>query len=180
MIIRQATTDDWKGIAHVHVDCTHTAYQGILPSTILKKFTYSDREKRWQKDLPKSTSGGTRTFVAVNHQDEIVGFALAGTMRDPRLRIKYTGEIYGIFVHPEVQGEGLGRKLFESVTQYLASIHHSSIALWTFKGHESTSFFKHLCGVEVYEKETTIAGKELKECAFGWDGIRRSLILMKN
>ncbi|UCZ54934.1 GNAT family N-acetyltransferase [Bacillus shivajii] len=171
MRIRQATTDDWKGIARVHVDCMRTAYQDILPSKVIEKFTYTDREERWQKDLPKSTSGGTMTFVVVDTQDNVVGFALGGTMRDPRLRIKYTGELYGIYIHPDVQGQGLGKKLFESIAEFLSSLHHSRMALWTFEDHPSCDFFKSLHGNEVYNKKTTIAGNELNEHAYGWDDI---------
>ncbi len=180
MIIRQAKVDDWKGISRVHVDCMHSAYQEILPSDIINKFTYKDREKRWQKDLPNSIRGGTMNFVAVDQQGEIVGFALGGTMRDPRLRIKYTGEIYGLYVHPEAQGQGYGTKLFESVAQHLASLHHSSIALWTFKDHQSCSFYKYLGGEEVYEKNTIIAGKEMKECAYGWDHLHTFSVKTKD
>ncbi|MCT8137809.1 GNAT family N-acetyltransferase [Anaerobacillus sp. CMMVII] len=179
MMIRQATADDWKGISQVHVDCMHTAYQAILPSNILDKFTYQDREKRWQKDLPNSIKGGSMNFVALDNQGEIVGFALGGTMRDPRLRIGYTAEIYGIYVHPEAQGHGFGKKLFESVMEHLASLHHSKVALWTFENHPSCAFFEYLNGKEVYEKNTTIAGKELKECAYGWENIS-DLLLQKN
>lgn len=171
MIIRQAHVDDWKGIARVHVDSLHASYQDTLPLDVLNKFTYADREKRWQKDLPKSISGGTMTYVVEDKNREIVGFALSGTMRDARLKMKYTGEVYGLYVHPDAQGQGFGRKLFESVAQHLASVHFSSIALWTFENLESCSFFKHLGGVQVYEKSTTIAGKQLVEYAYGWDDL---------
>lgn len=171
-MIRKANIDDWKGISRVHVDCMHSAYQGVLPAATLEKFTYNDRETRWQKNLPNSIRGGTMNFVALDKNDEIVGFALAGTMRDPRLRIKYTGEVYGIYVHPEAQGQGFGRKLFEAVIGHLVTHHHSSIALWTFNKHSSNSFFEHLCGTNVYEKKTVIAEKELEECAYGWDDLQ--------
>ncbi|QOY35401.1 N-acetyltransferase family protein [Anaerobacillus isosaccharinicus] len=171
-MIRRANKDDWKGISRVHVDCMHSAYQGVLPAATLDKFTYIDREKRWQNDLPNSIRGGTMNYVAVDKNGEIVGFALAGTMRDPRLRIKYTGEIYGIYVHPEAQGQGFGKKLFESVTEHLVSHHHTSIALWTFNEHSSCNFFEHLGGINVYEKTNVITGKELEECAYGWDDLQ--------
>ncbi|MDG5787077.1 GNAT family N-acetyltransferase [Evansella sp. AB-P1] len=171
MKIRQASSDDWKGIARVHVDCIHSDYEGILPPSVIEKFTYKNREDRWQKDLPKTISGGTMNYVVENNHNEIVGFALGGTMRDPRLRIGYTGELYGIYIHPDIQGQGFGRKLFESVAQNIIDLRHSAMAVWTFKNHPSCSFFNALNGKEVYEKKTTIAGKELNECAFGWDDL---------
>lgn len=180
MIIRKATVDDYKGISRVHVDCMHSAYQDILPTEVLNKFTYSEREKRWQKDLPNTIKGGTMNFVAEDKNGEIVGFALAGTMRDARLRIKYTGEIYAIYVLPDAQGQGIGKKLFHVASQHLAAMHHTSAALWTFKNHSSCSFFTSLGGEEVYDKNTTIAGKELKECAFGWDDLQKFNIEKKD
>ncbi|MFA9559137.1 N-acetyltransferase family protein [Evansella sp. AB-rgal1] len=171
MQIRKATIHDWKEIAHVHVDCMRSAYRNVFPSETIEKITYSDRERRWQNDLPKTIQGGTMNFVAVNKQEKIVGFSLGGTMRDARLRIGYTGELYGLYVHPHAQGQSLGLKLFESVAHHLVSLHHSSMALWTFQHHDSCSFFHHLNGKEVYKKNTTIGGKDLEEIAFGWDNI---------
>lgn len=168
-MIRKASAMDWKGIARVHADCILSAYEGILPPETLQNFSYNNREKRWEHDLPKTISGGTMNYVAENEQGAIVGFALGGTMRDPRLRIRYSGEIYGIYVHPSYQHQGLGKKLFTSVIDHLASLHHSKVALWTFKDSPSTSFFASLGGEEVYEKNTTIGGKQLTEVAYGWE-----------
>ncbi|RXI96194.1 GNAT family N-acetyltransferase [Anaerobacillus alkaliphilus] len=176
-MIRQAQADDFKGIARVHVDCIHTGYQAILPTDTIEKFTYSSREQRWENDLPKTISGGTMNFVAVDEQGKIIGFALGGTMRDPRLRIAYTGEIYGIYIHPNAQGKGIGKQLFKAVTEHLLSLHHTSIALWNFKEHHSCNFFKHLDGKEVYEKSTVIGGKELLECAYGWEFAKKENVL---
>ncbi len=168
-MIRQAKVDDWQGIARVHVDCIHTDYEGILPKETIAKFTYHNREERWKKDLPNTIKGGTMNFVATDQDGEIIGFALGGTMRDARLRIAYTGEIYGIYVHPSAQGQGYGKKLFEHVVSHLVSLHHLSIASWTFKDHRSSNFFDHLGGKDIYQKTTTIGGQELKEVAYGWD-----------
>ncbi|PYZ95037.1 GNAT family N-acetyltransferase [Salipaludibacillus keqinensis] len=171
MNIRKATVEDAKGMARVHVDCWRSAYEGILPSDLLNNLSYKDREQRWIKNIPLSTSGGSMTFVVENEEGKIVGFALGGTMRDARLRMKYTGELYGLYVHPNNQQKGFGKKLFESVVHHLVSLHHSSIALWTFKGHHSCSFYNHLGGEKVYDKKTTIGGTELTEWAYGWDDL---------
>ncbi|MGJ9384474.1 N-acetyltransferase family protein [Salipaludibacillus sp. CF4.18] len=180
MIIRQAKVNDWKGIARVHVDCVHSSYKNILPPATLDKFTYNTREQRWKKDLPSSTTGGAMTYVVEDSNGTIVGFSLAGTMRDARLRIKYTGEIYGVYVHPDVQGKGYGKKLFECAVQHLSSVHFSTIALWTFKDLDSGTFFKHLDGEQVYEKSTTIGGEKLEEIAYGWDNLKPFSVLTED
>ncbi|SER40124.1 GNAT family N-acetyltransferase [Salipaludibacillus aurantiacus] len=171
MQIRKASVDDAKGIARVNVDCWKSAYKHVLPSHIINKLTYSDREERWKKNLPDSTSGGTMTFVAEDQNGEIIGFALGGTMRDPRLRIKYTGELYALYVSPEFQGRGIGRKLFDSVIHHLSSLRHSSVALWVFEDLHSCTFYTHLGGEQIYHKKTTVGGKTLNELAFGWQGL---------
>ncbi|ADU30592.1 GCN5-related N-acetyltransferase [Evansella cellulosilytica DSM 2522] len=175
MMIRQATVNDWKGIAKVQVDSMREAYKNHFPAKVIDNMNYLDRENRWQNDLPKTISGGTMNYVVVNEKDIIIGFALGGTMRDPRLRIKYTGELYGIYLVPELQGQGFGKKLLESVAYHLASQHHNSMALWTLKPHNSCFFFERMQGKEVYEKNTMIGGKELKECAYGWDDVQSIL-----
>ncbi|MBU9713049.1 GNAT family N-acetyltransferase [Evansella tamaricis] len=172
MIIRKAKSDDWKGIARVHVDCMHTAYQGVLPPEILDKFTYDNREKRWKNDLPKAIRRGTMTYVVEDQQGAIVGFALGGTMRDPRLRIRYIGEVYGIYVHPQVQNEGIGKKLLESVAEYFSTLDFPTMALWTIKELPSCPIFEKLGAENVYEKKTVIGGKTLEEIAYGWEDLK--------
>ncbi|MBU9720028.1 MULTISPECIES: GNAT family N-acetyltransferase [Bacillaceae] len=169
MIIRKATIDDWSGISRVHVDCIQSAYKEIFPSEILDNFTYVSREKRWKKDLPNTIKKGTMTYVAQDQTGEIIGFTLGGTMRDPRLRIGYLGEIYGLYVHPKYQKQGIGKKLFTSISHYFTSLEFPSLAVWTFDSHSSEDFFQHLGGKKIYDKKTTIGGKELKENAYGWD-----------
>lgn len=172
MIIRKAVIDDYEGIAKVHVDSFQSAYADLLPSETLTKFTYENRAMRWKKDLPNALTGGTMTFVAEDKDGKIVGFALGGTMRDARLRLGYIGEVYGIYIHPDAEGQGLGKKLLESVAQHLASQDFPSMGLWTFHEHPSCRFFEGLGGKQIYNKQTTIAGKVLKEVAYGWDDIQ--------
>ncbi|MCD8511347.1 MAG: GNAT family N-acetyltransferase [Bacillus sp. (in: Bacteria)] len=176
MNIRKASINDFEGIAQVHVDCFQSAYADLLPSETLTKFTYENRAKRWNKDLPNALTGGTMTFVAEDKDGEIVGFALGGTMRDARLRLGYIGEVYGIYVHPNAQGQGLGKKLLESVAQHLVTNKLQTMGLWTFHEHPSCRFFESLGGKQIYNKKTTIAGKELEEVAYGWDNLQSFLV----
>lgn len=171
MHIRQASIRDAEEMARVHVDYWKSSYKDILPDDIIENLSYSDREKRWLENLPSSTSGGTMTYVAEDVNGRMAGFALGGTMRDARLRIKYTGELYGLFVHPEYEGWEIARQLFINVTDHLISLHHSGMALWTFENHHSCSFYKQMGGEKIYDKKTDIAGRKLNELAFGWDDI---------
>jgi GNAT superfamily N-acetyltransferase len=172
MNIRRATADDYSGIARVHVDNWLNTYKEIFPAEVLNTWTYETREVRWKKSLPKALSGGTMTFVA-EERGTILAFALAGTMRDARLRMRYTGEIYGVFVHPEHQGRGLGRKLFEACAEHLLSFDHARAALWTLENNPDRDFFEIVGGKKVYDAPDEIGGRSYTKVAYGWDDLEK-------
>ncbi|HEY4513185.1 MAG TPA: GNAT family N-acetyltransferase [Candidatus Paceibacterota bacterium] len=53
-------------------------------------------------------------FVLKNQKNEVVGFCIA-------LKLSSYGEIEGMYVLPELQGKGLGKKLMEKALEWLGS-----------------------------------------------------------
>ena len=174
MQIREADVKDAPGIAKVHVDNWISTYYDVFPAHVFETWTYKNREERWKKSLPEAVSGGTRTYVA-EEEGKIAAFALAGTTRDARLRMRYTGEFYGIYVHPDFQRQGLGRKLLESCAEHLASQGHKRAALWVIENNKEQPFFEKMGGEVVYEAPVEIGGNNYKNIAYGWEDIQSLL-----
>lgn len=78
MYIRTAILDDAKRIAKVHVDSWRTTYRNIIPDEFLKRLSYEQRTDSWISNISRE---GNFVFVAVNNDEEIVGFTDCGKKR---------------------------------------------------------------------------------------------------
>lgn len=171
MHIRKAEKKDAAGIAKVHVDNWLKTYSGILPEAALSTWTYAEREKRWEASLNNALSGGTMTFVAEGPSG-IAGFALSGTMRDARLRMRYSGEVYGLYVHPAEQQKGLGEELLLAAFEHLQELQHPRAALWIPGNNEHKNFFEKRGASKVYEAPLEIGGSHYTNEAYAWEDLQ--------
>lgn len=78
MQFRQATSQDAKRIAKVHVDSWRTTYQGIIPDSYLDSLSYEQRTALWKRNIADE---GNYIVVAENEDGEIVGFGTAEKAR---------------------------------------------------------------------------------------------------
>ncbi|WP_274651022.1 GNAT family N-acetyltransferase [Paenibacillus humicola] len=115
--IREANAIDAPAVARVHVDCWRSTYKDLIPADFLQGLSYRSREERWRRRLEHPPDRST-LFVAEDHAGRILGFADGGPERsgDP----EYDGELYAIYLLPEHQRKGIGRRLFRSAAAYLA------------------------------------------------------------
>ncbi|NJP38795.1 GNAT family N-acetyltransferase [Alkalicoccus luteus] len=175
MLIRKAVEADAREIAAVHVDTWLHTYGDMLHGDALKSWTMNERIKRWENSLPSAISGGNAMYVAAD-ESRLCGFVLSGTMRDAKLRMRYSGEIYGLFVHPDFQRKGFGTGLLHTALEHLSGLGHRRAALWHL-GKTSHRLFFETEGAElVYETDVTIAGKSYTQSAFGWESTKRPLV----
>src|SRR6185436_14490617 len=79
VVIREATPDDARAIAEVHVASWRWAYRDDLPAEFLDGITVDDRERDWSGWL--APGDRTATVVAVG-DDGVVGFCSFGASRD--------------------------------------------------------------------------------------------------
>jgi L-amino acid N-acyltransferase YncA len=164
MRIREATVADARAIAEVHVTSWRVTYAGIVPAAHLASLSVDEREARWAKIL--TGQDGTFTYVAVDKNGQVVGFASGGPLRegDP----SYAGELYAIYLLPDHKGKGLGRRLASTVARRLAQHGMPSMLVWVLADNYARGFYERLGGALVGEQPITIGGKDLREVAYGW------------
>ncbi|MDY0405381.1 GNAT family N-acetyltransferase [Virgibacillus sp. 179-BFC.A HS] len=166
MLIRKAAQKDAPGIAKVHVDSWRTTYKGIVPDTYLyESITYEARTKAWEEILKIQT-----VFVAVDDQQNIIGFANGGKERSGKYPA-YDGELYAIYLLAVFQRKGIGRKLMEAVKQYLIDEGFHSMLIWVLAENKSKYFYEKMGGEYVDAEKIQIGGKELEEIAYGWENL---------
>ena len=116
MILRQAEPSDARQIAEVHVLSWQHAYRGLLPHSFLDGLSVTEREQSWRQALIKV---GCQVLVAVEG-NRIIGFTSFGASRDDDAA-KRTGEIYAIYLRPDMWQQGIGRVLWVQAISRLAN-----------------------------------------------------------
>ncbi|MEO1093026.1 MAG: GNAT family N-acetyltransferase, partial [Pseudomonadota bacterium] len=112
--VRAATVADASQILAVQARTWDAAYRGLLPDRALPRADDPQRLAFWRSVL---MTGRTAARVATTRDGAVVGFSTGGPARDRALGTDQ--EIHTLYVLPEHQGAGLGRKLFRRTVAVL-------------------------------------------------------------
>ncbi|MBI2443369.1 MAG: GNAT family N-acetyltransferase [Candidatus Levybacteria bacterium] len=134
IVIREATRQDAKGIATVHVKTWQYAYQGLMPQENLNSLSIEERMQMWSEIL-KTKPPKTQQFVA-EFNGSIVGFCAVGTSRDKDANER-TGEVYSIYIDSQLMRKGIGTKLLKKGLGELKSFAFSQATLWVLDTNRS-------------------------------------------
>ena len=120
--IRRARREDAPAIAAVNVASGRVAWAAFLLRDCLERF--EPPVERWEERLASDGVDGAWVALA---DGEIVGFV---TTR-PCWEGSETGEVTGLYTHPDVWGKGIGRALLERGLAALAASGCREATLWT-------------------------------------------------
>ena len=158
--IRLARGEDACAISSVFDLAWREAYQGILPALTLERMI-GRRGPRWWL----STIGRGRPLVVLDFGDKIAGYASYGRCRDRSIPAE--GEIDELYMLPEYQGLGFGRRLFKAVRNDLDDRGAKRVAVWSLADNErACSFYRHLGGRSVAETTERFSGVGLVKTCF--------------
>ena len=161
--VRQATMQDAASIARIDVETWRATYAGMLPDRLLVGLSAGRRASTWAMELSRHPAD---ILVAENEKHEILGFGSCGAQRSAR--IDYGGEIYTLYVTPDLQGNGIGRQLLLGLFSRLLRAGHNSAALWVLQGNPSRYFYERLGGTLALRKSMTVGGQTVEAVAYGW------------
>jgi ribosomal protein S18 acetylase RimI-like enzyme len=138
--IREATRDDARAIAEIHVAAWRAAYRGLIPDDYLASLSVDQRTAFWETIIARP---GPRK-LALAQLGEIAGFCLFGPTRDEAPGD--IAEIYSVNVHPDRWRQGAGRLLCEHAFREAAAREHSAMTLWVLKGNDGARRFYERLG----------------------------------
>lgn len=162
--IRRAALEDISQIADVHAASWLHAYRGIIPGRELERMV-RHRSGRWWKAAIQRGGG----LLVVDFDDVVVGYVSFGRCRDASAR--YTGEIFELYLMPEFQGLGFGRRLFRGAQAYLASRGFPTLIVWALSdNHTATDFYTSLGGKPVKTANEYFGTTMCERIAFKFEG----------
>src|SRR5215813_3414439 len=166
MRIRRAQKSDAAAIGRVHVETWQATYAGMLPDAMLAG--------------PGEARG---VFVADDEDMGVVGFGSCGPVRDPPEgldeREARVGEVYTLYVEPDFQNQGLGRRLLDALFRQLKAQGCDCVVLWMLADNPTRFFYEGMGGQRCGQRIDTLAGRDVEEIAYAWRDLDMPLVRRK-
>ncbi len=158
--IRRARTEDAAALSGVFDSAWREAYQGIIPGVALDRMM-ARRGPRWWL----STIGRGRPLVVLDIGEKVAGYASYGRCRDRGLPAD--GEIDELYLAPEYQGLGFGKRMFKAVRNDLEDRGAKSVAIWCLSDNErGCAFYRTMGGRLIAETAERFSGVALTKSCF--------------
>jgi ribosomal protein S18 acetylase RimI-like enzyme len=160
--IRRAKPSDAQAVADTHDEAWRTAYQGIIPGNELDKLISRRGPDWWDSAIRK----GSRISL-LQFGDNVAGYANYG--RNRARSLTYDGEVYELYLRPEYQGLGFGRRLFSAARKDLLQTGLRSMVVWALSDNEpAVEFYRALGGRAVARSSERFGSKTLDKVAYAW------------
>ncbi len=161
--IRRARAADARAVAQTHDEAWRNAYQGIIPGAELEKLIARRGPDWWDSAIRK----GSR-IALLQFGDDVAGYANYG--RNRARSLFYDGEIYEIYLKPEFQGLGFGRRLFSAARRDLAQSGLKTLVIWALSDNDpAVEFYRALGGRAVARSSERFGNRVLDKVAFAWN-----------
>ncbi len=162
--VRRAKPADAAVVAETHDEAWRSAYRGIIPGPELEKLVGRRGPVWWENAIVKGSRVALLCFG-----DKVAGYANYG--RNRARSLFYDGEIYELYLRPEFQGLGFGRRLFTAARRDLAQSGMKSLVIWALTDNEpAVEFYRALGGRAVARSSERFGAKVLDKVAFAWQG----------
>jgi len=160
--IRSARPGDARGIARLDVETWRTTYAGMLSAAYLVGLSEGRREIGWRRVILREPRD---VRVAVEDGNTILGFGSCGPNRGDRF---FSGEVFTLYVAPDWQNQGIGRRLLIALFRRLVAVGRPSALVWVLRDNPSRFFYERLGAHQVSRKAFAVGGAEIEAVAYGW------------
>ena len=162
--IRRAKPADAVAVAETHDEAWRAAYQGIIPGVELDKLISRRGPEWWNSAIRKGSRIALLAFG-----DKVAGYANYG--RNRARSLFYDGEIYELYLRPEYQGLGFGRRLFTSARRDLVQSGMKSLVIWALSDNDpAVEFYRTMGGKAVARSSERFGERSLDKVAYAWNG----------
>ncbi|HEX5453134.1 MAG TPA: GNAT family N-acetyltransferase [Stellaceae bacterium] len=169
IIIRPARPDDARRIARLDVETWRATYAGILTAPFLVGLSAARREIGWATVIEREPRD---VQVAVDGDGTIQGFGSCGRCRGGG---EFAGEVYTLYVAPDLQNQGIGRLLLRALFRRLVEQGCGSAIIWVLRDNPGRFFYRRLGGSEVRRRVFNVGGTEIEAAGYAWRDLPRFL-----
>ncbi len=160
--IRPARLGDARAIARLDVETWQAAYAGILTTPYLVGLSSERRERGWSAVIRREPRD---VRVAIDGDGAIRGFGSCGACRDEP---DYGGEVFTLYVAPDWQNQGIGRRLLLALFARLVDLGYRSAVIWVLGDNPARFFYRRLGGRAVRRKMLHVGGATVAADGYGW------------
>ncbi len=160
--IRPARPEDAGSIARLDVETWRATYAGVLSTSYLVGLSARRREAGWRMVILREPRD---VRVAVDRAGTVLGFGSCGPSRSER---HFPGEVFTLYVAPDWQNRGIGRRLLIALFRRLVASGLDAAIVWVLRDNPSRFFYERLGGRQVSSKEIAIGGSRIEALAYGW------------
>jgi ribosomal protein S18 acetylase RimI-like enzyme len=170
VVVRQARLEDAQAIGRIEIETWRSTYAGILPDRTLLGMSERRQTSSWMSFLRHRPQD---VWVAQNAKSELLAFGNCGAQRDGA--VSFAGEVYTLYVLPDAQGQGLGRRVLLALFGRLVESGHASGLVWVVRANPARFFYERLGGHQVMHRPIPVGGEPVPAIAYGWSDLKTML-----
>jgi len=160
--IRPARSTDARFIARLDVETWRATYPGVLSASYLVGLSVGRREVGWRMAIMREPRD---VRVAVDVAGMIRGFGSCGPSRGAP---HFPGEVFTLYVAPDWQNRGIGRRLLIALFRRLTASGLDAAIVWVLRDNPSRFFYERVGGRLVSHKPIPVGGSRVEGLAYGW------------
>ncbi|MFJ3973918.1 GNAT family N-acetyltransferase [Streptomyces sp. NPDC090021] len=142
--VREMDEADIEAVSAIRVRGWQAAYAGIVPRSYLDAMTVeedTDRRRQWFSRPGRAS----RDLVAVGDRGP-VGWVCFGPLRGGTPGAGRAGELYALYVAPDLIGTGVGRELLDEAHAAMRGRGFGTSALWVLRDNRRARRFYERAG----------------------------------
>jgi ribosomal protein S18 acetylase RimI-like enzyme/CheY-like chemotaxis protein len=172
MKVRRMRTSDIAHVGRVHLAAWQATYRGLLSDASLEGLSQPELERAWRQIVRRPE----RTNLVLEREGCVVGYIAFGPLTDPNDDAA-TGEIYGLYVHPDHWRSGAGGQLLAAALEQFDDRGVAQVVVWTMRDNAIGRRFYHKNGfcLDGYGREAERHGEKFLEVRLSRDVEERSL-----
>jgi GNAT superfamily N-acetyltransferase len=139
LVVREAEDSDFAGVGEVDAASRLYAYTGLLDPANLAAVTPETQARIWGDRASRERD--THVMLVADQGGRVVGYSYVGPGDDPEI-----GDLYALFVHPDVLGTGVAQRLLDESLSVLRGFGYQIMLLWVLEGNDRAIRFYEKSG----------------------------------